>query len=142
MSDQALLQRSVRTLAWLGDAAFERDVRWRVCARGDHPVDRLDSIKADVVRAEAQSALLDIIEPELTEDERSVVRRGRNAKTTSIRGKKNTQTYRSSTGFEALIAHWALVEGAWSRYEALVVPHLEPMIDAATAKRAKRPRRG
>lgn len=142
MSDELLLQRSVRTLAWLGDAAFERDVRWRVCGRGDHPVDRLDSIKADVVRAEAQAALLEIIEPELTEDEHAVVRRGRNAKTTSIRGKKDTQTYRSSTGFEALVARWALLGGEWARYEALVVPHLEPMIDAATAKRAKRPRRG
>ena len=142
MSDELLLQRSVRTLAWLGDAAFERDVRWRVCARGDHRVDRLDSIKADVVRAEAQAALLELIEPELSEDERAVVRRGRNAKTTSIRGKKDTQTYRSSTGFEALVARWALIHGQWARYETLVVPHLEPMIDAATAKRAKRPRRG
>lgn len=142
MSDEVLLGRSVRTLAWLGDAAFERDVRWRVCRRGDHPVDRLDSIKADVVQAGAQAALLEAIDPELTDDERAVVQRGRNAKTTSLRGKKDTQTYRSSTGFEALIARWALLPGEWSRYEALVVPHLEPMIDAATAKRSKKPRRG
>ena len=142
MSDEALLQRSVRTLAWLGDAAFERDVRWRVCRRGDYPVDRLDSIKADVVRAEAQAELLEALDDELTDDERTVVQRGRNAKTTSLRGKKDTQTYRSATGFEALVARWALLEGAWERYEALVVPRLEPMIDAAVARRAKKPRRG
>lgn len=142
MSDEALVNRSVRTLAWLGDAAFERDVRWRVSRRGDHPVDRLDSIKADVVRAESQAGLLAKIEDDLTEDERAVVQRGRNAKTTSLRGKKDTQTYRSSTGFEALVARWALLEGAWSRYEALVVPHLEPMIDAAVAHRTRRIRRG
>jgi ribonuclease-3 family protein len=142
MSDEALLQRSVRTLAWLGDAAFERDVRWRVCRRGDYPVDRLDSIKADVVRAEAQAELLAAIDDALDDDERAVVQRGRNAKTTSLRGKKDTQTYRSATGFEALIARWALLDGAWARYEELIVPRLEPMIDAAVARRAKKPRRG
>lgn len=142
MSDEALLHRSVRTLAWLGDAAYERDVRWRLARRGDHPVDRLDTMKADVVRAEAQAALLEAIDPELTDDERSVVQRGRNAKTTSLRGKKDTQTYRSATGFEALVARWALLEGAWSRYETLVVPRLEPMLDAAVQKRAKKPKRG
>ncbi len=142
MSDDALLQRSVRTLAWLGDAAYERDVRWRVSGRGDYPVDRLDAIKADVVRAEAQAELLETIEPELTEDEHAVVQRGRNAKTPSLKGKKDTQTYRSATGFEALVARWALREGGWERYEALVVPRLEPMIDVAVARRAKKPRRG
>lgn len=142
MSDEDLLQRSIRTLAWLGDAAFERDVRWRVCRRGDYPVDRLDAIKADVVRAEGQAALLEAIDAELTEDERAIVQRGRNAKTTSLRGKKDTETYRTATGFEALVARWALLEGTWNRYEALVVPRLEPMIDAAVAKRAKKPRRG
>ncbi len=142
MADDVLLQRSVRTLAWLGDVAFERDVRWRVCQRGDYPVDTLDTIKAAVVRAEAQAALLESIDSELTEDERAVVQRGRNAKTTSLRGKKDTKSYRSATGFEALVARWALSEGEWSRYESLVVPRLEPMIDAAVAKKAKRPRRG
>ncbi len=142
MSDAGLLQRSIRTLAWLGDVAFERDVRWRVCRRGDYPVDRLDAIKAAIVRAEAQAALLELIDPDLSEDERLIVQRGRNAKTTSLRGKKDTKSYRSATGFEALVAQWALSEDAWGRYEALVVPRLEPMIDAAVAQMAKRPRRG
>jgi len=142
MDDEALLGRSVRTLAWLGDAAYERDVRWRLARRGDHPVDRLDSAKADLVRAEAQAQLLAAIDPELTEEERSVVQRGRNAKTTTLRGKKDTQTYRAATGFEALVARWALLEDAWTRYEALVVPKLEPMVDAALAKRSKKIRRG
>jgi ribonuclease-3 family protein len=99
-------------------------------------------MKADIVRAEAQAELLAAIDPDLTEDERDIVQRGRNAKTTSLRGKKDTQTYRSATGFEALVARWALLDGAWARYEALVVPRLEPMLDAAVLRRAKKPRRG
>ena len=142
MNDAALLQRSIRTLAWLGDAAFERDVRWRISRRGDHPVDRLDAIKADVVCAPAQARLLEAIEPDLDEAEAAVVQRGRNAKTTTVRGRKDVQSYRSSTGFEALVARWALIEGGWSRYEALVVSLLEPAIDEATARRSKKPRRG
>lgn len=136
-----LLQRSVRTLAWLGDAAFEREVRWRIASRGDFPVDRLDAMKTDVVCAAAQAELLASIDPELTEPEREVVRRGRNVKSPS-RARTKTQVYRSSTAFEALVAHWALTEGAWGRFEALVVPHLERSIDAAATKRARKPKRG
>ncbi len=134
--------RSIRTLAWLGDAAFEREVRWRIAQRGDYPVDRLDAMKAEVVCAPAQAALLEKIDSELDDDERAVVQRGRNADTPSLRGRKDTQTYRSSTGFEALIARWALRDGAWLRFETLVGPHLEHAIDQAIAKRARRPRRG
>lgn len=143
MSDEPLLQRSIRTLAWLGDAEFEREVRIRVARRGDYPTDRLDAIKAHVVRAEAQAALLDAISHELTENEAQIARRARNAVPGTSRGRRNTREYRQATGFEALIAHWALgADGGWRRFESLVVPLLEAAIDEAVARRASKPRRG
>ena len=75
--------RSIRTLAWLGDAEFEREVRLRLARRGDYPTDRLHALKARVVCAEAQAELLAAIEPELDEHEAGVVRRGRNVNWTT-----------------------------------------------------------
>ena len=53
-----LRQRSIRTLAWLGDAEFEREVRRRLSIRGDFSTDRLDKLRARIVNAEAQATLL------------------------------------------------------------------------------------
>ena len=142
MADEALRSRSIRTLAWLGDAQFEREVRWRVARRGDYPTDRLDTVKAAVVRAEAQAALLEDIEAALTEDEAAIVRRGRNAAVPpSARGRGNTQAYRASTALEALVAHWTLA-GDNDRFESILAPPLERAIDAAVSRHAKRIERG
>ena len=65
MTDEPLPERSVRTLAWLGDAEFEREVRVRLARRGDFPTDRLHAMKARVVCAEAQAELLATLEPVL-----------------------------------------------------------------------------
>lgn len=139
-----LRHRGIRTLAWLGDAHFEREVRWRVAARGDYPPDRLDAIKAEVVRAKGQAQLLQAIAPDLDENEQSVVRRARNAaRPGAARGRESVATYRASTAFEALVAFWALSghEGR-ARFEAVLEPHLEAAIDAAVGRRATKPRRG
>jgi ribonuclease-3 family protein len=145
MAADDLRSRSIRTLAWLGDAAFEREVRWRIAGRGDYAVDRLDAIKADVVRAEAQADLLTAIEASLTEEELAVAARARNATVSSTpRGaKRDMQTYRRATALEALVAHWALSgEVGTARFAEIVDGPLDAMIDEAVARRAARPRRG
>jgi ribonuclease-3 family protein len=132
--------RSIRTLAWLGDAEYEREVRLRLARRGDWPTDRLHALKAKIVCAEAQAELLAAIEPELDEDERGVVRRGRNVSLkASGRSVRDVRAYRAATGFEALVAHWSFGEPAVrARFETLVVPRLEAAIDAVLASMAPR----
>jgi ribonuclease-3 family protein len=127
--------RSIRTLAWLGDAEFEREVRLRLARRGDYPTDRLHNLKARVVCAEAQAELLAAIEPELDELEAGVVRRGRNVNLKAAgRGARNVRAYRAATGLEALVAHWFLGDAASrARFDQLVAPRLEQAIDAAMA---------
>lgn len=134
-------ERSVRTLAWLGDAEFEREVRLRLARRGDFPTDRLHAMKARVVCAEAQAELLAAIEPALDEAEAGVVRRARNlSHKPGSRGVRSTRDYRSSTALEALVAHWCLCTAGRGRFDELVVPWLEARIDAALVVKA--PRRG
>lgn len=137
-----LRRRSIRTLAWLGDAEFEREVRVRLARRGDYPTDRLHALKARIVCAEAQAELLAAIEPELDEHEVAVVRRGRNVGLkASGRAARDVRAYRAATGLEALVAYWCFGEPAVrSRFETLIGPRLEAAIDAAIATLA--PRRG
>jgi ribonuclease III family protein len=145
MIDAATLgERSVRTLAWLGDAEFEREVRLRVARRGDFPTDRLNAMKARVVCAEAQAELLAAIEAELDEVEAGVVRRARNlSHKPGARGVRNTRNYRAATALEALVGHWCFAAvGGRERLVAVMVPWIEARIDAAVAAASQAVRRG
>ncbi|GEM_PF-1274446 len=141
MSDLELLARSVRTLAWLGDAEFEREVRLRVARRGDWPVKRLDRIRAQVVRAEGQANLLASIEASLSDDEANTVRRARNSSLRgSARGMRNIRAYRAATALEALVALWHCTGSkGQARFRDLLGPPLEAAIDFAVAQSASLP---
>ena len=130
MSDASLRQRSLKTLAWLGDAEFEREVRLRLSRRGDYPTDRLDKLRAKIVNAEAQAELLaELLEGgSLRDDELAVARRARNsASRSSARGAGRIREYRAASALEALVAWW-IVGGERERFEQLLVPAIESRI--------------
>lgn len=130
--DLRLRGHSLRTLAWLGDAEFEREVRLRLARRGDYPTDKLDKLRARIVNAEAQAALLaELLAAErLDEHEQSLVRRGRNTALRAAGRRSGTvRDYRAATALEALIAWWTLA-GQHERFEQLIAPAIEARIDA------------
>lgn len=134
--DRSIRARSIRTLSWLGDVEYEREVRWRIARRGDWPTKHLDAARADLVRAEAQAHMLRTIEPELEEEELDVVRRARNAKIGgSGRAHRNVKDYRAASALEALIAHWACDAAMGGRFDTVVAPRLERAIDEVLAAR-------
>ena len=126
------LDLAVRTLAWLGDAEFEVEIRRRVAFRGDIPVQRKNQVAAALAHAAAQAQLLASIEPLLDEAETAVVRRGRNAPTrrTPPRG-IDRRIYRASTGLETLVAVWALdPKNGTVRIQNVLHPAIDRAIDA------------
>ena len=134
MSDFSTLQgSSVRTLAWLGDAEYERDVRLRLAKTGDWPTDVLDRLRTRFSSATFQAELLTAIETELDEAESALARRGRNANVRSNgRVSRDVKTYRQATAFETVVAKWLLgTLQDQARYTALVVPYLQTAIDRA-----------
>jgi len=139
-----LRSRSIRTLAWLGDVEFEREVRLRLIARGDYPTHRLDAIKTLIVCAESQAAMLQEIEAALDEEELSVVRRARNTSTRGTsRSQRNTRAYRAATALEALIAHWFhAADNGRERFAELIEPLLVIALDRAIERAGVRLRRG
>ena len=93
------------TLAYIGDAVFEVIVRYVVICRYKQPVGKLHTLSSHIVCAEAQSEIVSVIEPVLTEHEMAVYRRGRNAKSHTAAKNASVTEYRRATGFEALIGY-------------------------------------
>ena len=88
-------------LAHVGDAYFHLYVRTRLL-HVTHNITRLHDLSAQIVSAPAQSKIYHAIENFLSDAERDVFRRGRNAKSHAPR-KATVAEYHASTGFEALI---------------------------------------
>ena len=88
-------------LAHVGDAYFSLYVRTRLL-QVTHNITHLHDLSAQIVSATAQAKTYHAIENFLTDDERDIFRRGRNAKSHAPR-KATVTEYHASTGFEALL---------------------------------------
>ncbi len=93
------------TLAFLGDAVYELVIRTLVVGKGNTSPAKLHKTSSSFEKAAAQSALLDRIEAELTDDEMDFVRRGRNSKPRTMAKNASTKDYLKATGLETLIGY-------------------------------------
>lgn len=87
--------------AYIGDAYFHLYVRTRLLSV-THKINKLHDLSAEIVSAVSQAAAYKEIESQLTEDERDIFRRGRNAKSHAPRS-ATVAEYHASTGFESLL---------------------------------------
>lgn len=92
-------------LAYIGDAVYEVAVRQHVMARPNLRPHHLHGQSTKYVSAKAQAMLLSLLEPQLTEEERDVVRQGRNAKSGTVPKNANVQDYRHATALECLVGY-------------------------------------
>ena len=106
------------TLAYVGDAVTETFVRSYLVVNGVTDTAHVNELALMFVTAHAQSDAYAKLEGLLTEEERGILVRGRNAKLTH-RPKNQTQSdYRRATGFEALMGYLYL-SGRSDRAEEL-----------------------
>ena len=106
-------------LAYMGDAVYETIIRRHLLEKANMPVNKLHKLAKDYVSANAQSSLMDIIEPHLTEEELAVYKRGRNAKPHTVPKNTDINVYKRATGLETLIGYLYLT-GSTSRIDELV----------------------
>lgn len=92
-------------LAYIGDAVFELFSRLFVLSYGNMPVNMLNKKARDIVNAGAQAKMYFKIEEFLTEEEKSVFRRGRNAKSFTSPKNADLIDYRHATGLEAVFGY-------------------------------------
>ena len=86
-----------------------------------------------MVQASAQSEMMRVLQPLLTEEEHAVYRRGRNAKSVSPAKNQSLTDYRRATGFEALMGYLYLKKD-WKRLLDLVKIGLCSVSDRSTLK--------
>ncbi len=100
-----LVNYSPLTFAYIGDAVYEMVIRTIVVCDANRSVDKLHKSSTRYVKAKAQSDIIQFLMEELTENEISVYKRGRNAKSYSKAKNATYADYRKATGFEALIGY-------------------------------------
>lgn len=122
--NQDIRTYSPLTLAYIGDAIYDLVIRTVLVGRGNAPVNTLHRQASSMVKAEAQKASLHQIETLLSEEEKSVYRRGRNAKSYTTAKNASVGDYRIATGFEALLGYLYLT-GQMERLLYLVKAGLE-----------------
>jgi ribonuclease-3 family protein len=91
-------------LAYIGDAYFSLYIRSTLLSYEQNKVRVLHTLDSKIVSATMQAVAYQALEKELTEQEMSIVRRGRNAKST-VPKSATVAEYRNSTGFEALLGY-------------------------------------
>ena len=96
--------------AYVGDSVYELFVRTKLVNKENDKPHKLhiDSIK--YVKAKAQADILKKIQDSLSDDEKDIVRRGRNTENHHVAKNSNVADYSQSTGFEALIGYLYLTK--------------------------------
>ena len=105
LENRDLKTYSPLTLAYLGDGVYELVIRTILVKKGNCPVNRLHKQASSLVKAGTQSAMMEKIQPELTEEELGVYKRGRNAHSPTMAKHATMADYRRATGFELSLIH-------------------------------------
>lgn len=91
-------------LAYIGDAVYEVYVRKYVMGKGMVRVDKMNSLAISYVCADGQAkAARELMKGFLTEEEVSLLKRGRNHTNTNKPRGSTPIAYKLATGFEALV---------------------------------------
>lgn len=105
-------------LAFVGDAAWSLYVREGLVFAADYKTGALQKMASARVSAKGQAALAERVLPKLTEEERDIFLRGRNAKKPTKSKSASVAEYNISTGFEAVVGFLYLV-GDYARIDEL-----------------------
>ena len=96
--------------AYVGDSVYELFIRTHFVNNTKLNPHKLHIEGIKYVKAAAQAEILNRIYEKLNEEEKDIVRRGRNAKTHHLPKNANVQEYMHATAFEALIGYLYLTK--------------------------------
>lgn len=98
------------TWAYIGDCVYELYIRTNLVNTTNSKPHKLHIETIKYVKAKSQAELLARIQDKLTEEEKDIVRRGRNAENHHLPKNSNVQEYMHATAFEALIGYLYLTK--------------------------------
>jgi len=98
------------TWAYIGDCVYELYIRTNLINKTKLKPHKLHIECIKYVKAQAQAEILQNIYDDLKEEEKEIVRRGRNAENHHLPKNCNVQEYMYATAFEALIGYLYLTK--------------------------------
>ena len=98
------------TWAYIGDAVYELFIRNKLINETNLKPHKLHIEAIKYVKAKSQAKKLNEIYETLTDEEKDVVRRGRNTQNHHLPKNSNVQEYMYATAFEALIGYLYLTK--------------------------------
>ena len=98
------------TWAYIGDSVYELYIREFLVNTTKLKPHKLHIEAIKYVKAQSQAEILERIEEKLSEHEKEIVKRGRNAENHHLPKNATVQEYMYSTGFEALIGYLYLTK--------------------------------
>lgn len=105
LDDLDMKTYSPLTLAYIGDSIYDLVIRTLVICQGNCPANKLHKRSSALVKASAQAEMIEKIMPILTDEEKQIYKRGRNAKSYTMAKNASMLDYRKATGFEALMGY-------------------------------------
>lgn len=118
ISKSDISQMSPLVWAYMGDAVYEKFIREYVIRQGLCKNGLLHKKSIKYVSAKGQAQILKEIEDFLTDEEKDIVRRGRNSNPHSTAKNADIVEYKYATGFEALIG-WLYLNEKGERLEEI-----------------------
>ncbi|MCI5774725.1 MAG: Mini-ribonuclease 3 [Erysipelotrichaceae bacterium] len=112
------------TLAYVGDAYWSLIVRKYLISKGYTKAKDLQTKSVKFVSAKAQASFIPLFMDDLDDKQQDIFKRGRNFKSSSVPKNTDVQTYRLSTGFEAIIGYlylnedWEKLNLIWNKVKA------------------------
>ena len=128
LKDPDIRSYSPLTLAYIGDGIYELYIRAILIKQGNCQVNKLHKQASRLVKAQAQSEMVQALEPHFTQEEEAVYKRGRNAKSYTTAKNATTGDYRRATGFEAVMGYLYLTD-QYCRMIDLIKMGLEALKD-------------
>ena len=98
------------TWAYIGDSVFELYIRMYLVNTTNMKPHKLHIEAIKYVKAKSQAEKLKEIYDDLTDEEKDIVRRGRNTQNHHLPKNSNVQEYMYATAFEALIGYLYLTK--------------------------------
>lgn len=116
-------------LAYVGDGVYELLIRQHLASSANHRPNQIHKLATRYVSAKSQAKTLELWLPLLSEEEKDVVRRGRNAKSGTSPRNTDVLIYRHSTAMECLVGYLYCI-GRSDRIQELMELVLNPVENA------------
>ncbi len=117
-------QINTTALAYMGDAVYEVYIRKHVMESGAVYVDKLHKEGIKYANAINQAKAIKAILEDLTDEEKSLVRRARNRKVATKAKNADIVSYKWATAFEALVGYLYML-GNINRMEEIISKAME-----------------